>query len=216
VSTVPISLPLLTSGRSHFTGFPNYPRPQLPASKSNSSRWLNLSIFLSLSLTLLIVRKSKSKLRRLASLSMWQAPTWGPRPHFNYYIFRQLCVWGERPFRGEDECVVYKSCWPSPVQSFLGPSPARLVTILYLDARHPQPTGPGPRIYIRQVQSGPVIPPDTGFLSHRLLLAIRTDRVESTAPVAVQLLPWKHACERSGATAVAKFLVTRKIKMRCK
>jgi hypothetical protein len=32
----------------------------------------------------------------------------------------------------------------------------------------PQPGGPGPRIYIPLEQSGPVIPPGTGFPFHRL------------------------------------------------
>jgi hypothetical protein len=32
------------------------------------------------------------------------------------------------------------------------------------DSRHPQPGGPGPRIYIPQVQGGPVIPPGTGSI----------------------------------------------------
>jgi hypothetical protein len=37
------------------------------------------------------------------------------------------------------------------------------------DSRFPQPVGPGPRIYILQEQSDPVIPLDTGFPFHRLL-----------------------------------------------
>jgi hypothetical protein len=47
VSTITSSLPLLGSasngGRSPSSGFPNCPRPQLPASHSNSSQRLNLS-----------------------------------------------------------------------------------------------------------------------------------------------------------------------------
>jgi hypothetical protein len=31
------------------------------------------------------------------------------------------------------------------------------------DSRFRQPRGPGPRIYIRQEEDGPVIPPGTGF-----------------------------------------------------
>jgi hypothetical protein len=31
----------------------------------------------------------------------------------------------------EDRSIVYNCCWPSPVQSFSGPSPMRLVSIMY-------------------------------------------------------------------------------------
>jgi hypothetical protein len=55
VSTVTSSLPLLGSGfngrRSSSSGFPNYPRPQLPASNSKSSQWLSRSSSLTDSLT---------------------------------------------------------------------------------------------------------------------------------------------------------------------
>jgi hypothetical protein len=37
------------------------------------------------------------------------------------------------------------------------------VPLTVSDSRHPQPGGPGPRIYIPQEQGGPVIPPGTGF-----------------------------------------------------
>jgi hypothetical protein len=53
-----------------------------------------------------------------------------------------------------------------------GPSPAGLKTIFTVSgSRLPQPGGPGPRIYIRQEQRGPVIPPGTGF-PFRLLLRL--------------------------------------------
>jgi hypothetical protein len=46
-----------------------------------------------------------------------------------------------------------------------------------------QPAGPGPRIYIPQEQSGPVIPPDSGFPSRRLLrLAGLRWRYSTTPP----------------------------------
>jgi hypothetical protein len=55
--------------------------------------------------------------------------------------------------------VVYNCCWPSPAQSFSGPSLAGLMTTFYcLIFEAPQPGGPGPRIFISQVLSGPVIP----------------------------------------------------------
>jgi hypothetical protein len=70
----------------------------------------------------------------------------------------------------ENGSAVYNCCWSLTAQSFLGPSPAGLVTIFYcLRFETPQPGGPGPRISIPQEQGGPVIPPGTGFPFRRLL-----------------------------------------------
>jgi hypothetical protein len=70
----------------------------------------------------------------------------------------------------KDESVVYNCCWPSSAQSFSGPSPAKLMVILYCsDSRLPKPGGPSPRIYIPQEEDGPVIPPGTGFPFRRIL-----------------------------------------------
>jgi hypothetical protein len=61
-------------------------------------------------------------------------------------------------------------CWPSPAQTFSGPSPAGLLIILYSsNLRIPQPGGPGPRTYIPQEHGGPVIHTGTGFSFSRLL-----------------------------------------------
>jgi hypothetical protein len=74
------------------------------------------------------------------------------------------------PIRREDGSVVYNCCWPSPGQSFSGPSPVGVKTIFCCpDSRLPQPGGPGPCIYIPQEQGSPVILPGTGFPFHRLL-----------------------------------------------
>jgi hypothetical protein len=43
----------------------------------------------------------------------------------------------------------YNCCWSSPMQSFLGPSPAAVS-----DSRLPQPGRPGRRIYIPHEQGG--------------------------------------------------------------
>jgi hypothetical protein len=43
VFTSRCSVAASNGGRSPFSGFPNYPRAQLPASQSNNSRQLNLS-----------------------------------------------------------------------------------------------------------------------------------------------------------------------------
>jgi hypothetical protein len=51
-----------------------------------------------------------------------------------------------------------------------------------LDSRLPQPGGPGPRIYIRQEQGGPVISPGTGFTFRRLLRLVGIRWRYSTPP----------------------------------
>jgi hypothetical protein len=70
----------------------------------------------------------------------------------------------------EDESVIYNCCWPSPAQSFSGPSHAELMTIFY-SLRFDTPTTwrSGPCIYIPQEQGGPVISLGTGFPFRRLL-----------------------------------------------
>jgi hypothetical protein len=50
------------------------------------------------------------------------------------------------------------------------------------DSRLPQPVGPVPRIYIRQEQGGPVIPPGTGLPFRRLLRLIGLRWRYSTPP----------------------------------
>jgi hypothetical protein len=63
---------------------------------------------------------------------LWcQAPIWGVRPDFYYcqdscgFVDVGLWLWRE------DGSAVYNCCWPSPAQSFSGPSPLGLVTIFY-------------------------------------------------------------------------------------
>jgi hypothetical protein len=67
--------------------------------------------------------------------------------------------------------VIYNCCWPSSAHSFSGPSPAGLITTFYSLTLETRPTWwPGPRIYIPQEHSGPVIlPPGTGVPFRRLL-----------------------------------------------
>jgi hypothetical protein len=53
--------------------------------------------------------------------------------------FFQLNTWGHSPYVHplwrEDRSVVYNCCWPSPAQSFSGPSPAELMTTFYSQIR---------------------------------------------------------------------------------
>jgi hypothetical protein len=70
----------------------------------------------------------------------------------------------------ENGSATYNCCWSLSVQSFLGPSPAGLVTTFYCLRFETPPTWRlSPRTYIPQEQGGPVIPPGTGFPFCRLL-----------------------------------------------
>jgi hypothetical protein len=72
----------------------------------------------------------------------------------------------------ENVSAVYNYCWPSPAQSFSGPSPAGIVTIFTVsNSRLPQRGRQGPCIYIPQEQGDPVISPGTMF-PFRLLLRL--------------------------------------------
>jgi hypothetical protein len=58
-------------------------------------------------------------------------PHLGPRTRF--LLLSDSCGFVDvgRSLRREDGSVVYSRCWPSPAQSFSGPSPAWLPTIFY-------------------------------------------------------------------------------------
>jgi hypothetical protein len=58
-----------------------------------------------------------------ASLSWNKEPIWGLRPDFYYCQTVGGFVDVGRPIRREDGSVIYNCCWPSPAQSFSGPSP---------------------------------------------------------------------------------------------
>jgi hypothetical protein len=64
----------------------------------------------------------------------------------------------------EDASVMYNCCWPSPAQSFSGPSPAGLMTIFYCFRLETPPTWRARSPYIPQEHGAPVIPSGTGFL----------------------------------------------------
>jgi hypothetical protein len=97
-------------------------------------------------------------------------PHLGPKTRFLLLSDSYGLVDVGSPLSREDRSVVYNCCWPSPAQSFSGPSPVGLMTIFTIsDSRLPQPGGPGSRIYIPLEQGGPVTPPDTGFPFRRLL-----------------------------------------------
>jgi hypothetical protein len=64
-----------------------------------------------------------------ASLSWCQAPIWGVRPDLYYcHTVADLLMWGDL-FMTRERAYRLNCCWSSPAQSFLGPSPAGLVTL---------------------------------------------------------------------------------------
>jgi hypothetical protein len=86
------------------------------------------------------------------------------------FIQLRVCYFIAPSLTRERVCnLLYNCFWALPEQSLLGRSPVELTAIFYSHLRLPQPGGPGPRIYILQEQSGPVIPPGTGFPFCRLL-----------------------------------------------
>jgi hypothetical protein len=81
-----------------------------------------------------------------ASLSWNKAPIWNLRPDFYYcQTVAVLLMWGRSLCR-YDESVVYNCCCHSPLQSFSGPSPWELVTIVTVsDSRLPFSSPPTTR-----------------------------------------------------------------------
>jgi hypothetical protein len=105
--------------------------PQLSPASATS---LNYISQLTACLQTLSLDKSKSKYvtteGQSASLSWNKASVCGLRPDFYYcQTVGGLLMWGA--LSEEDGSIVYKCSWPSPAQSFLGPSPVGLVTIFY-------------------------------------------------------------------------------------
>jgi hypothetical protein len=60
-----------------------------------------------------------------------KAPIWGLWPDFYYCQDSCWFVDVGRSLWREDGSIVYSCCWPSPAQSFSGPSLVRLATIFY-------------------------------------------------------------------------------------
>jgi hypothetical protein len=89
-----------------------------------------------------------------------------PRETHDHYFFEPK-TYDDRPYVTSSMTrvgAVYNCFWPSPAQSFSGPSTPGLMIIFYcLRFEAPETWGPGPRIYTPQEQSDPVIPPGTGF-----------------------------------------------------
>jgi hypothetical protein len=102
----------------------NCPRPQLLASNSNSSQRLNPN-------SILTTTEFEVKILSWPTVSFGVSTHLGPKIRF--LLLSESCEFidvGCILWR-EDGSVVYNSCWPSPEQSFLGPSPEGLMTIFH-------------------------------------------------------------------------------------
>jgi hypothetical protein len=103
------------------------------------------------------------------SLSWRQAP-WDPRPEF---LFSNrtvaVIVLMQHPLGREMGLSFTIAAGPRQCSSQIRLPPGSWPHVTVSDWRLPQPEGPGPHIYIPQEQSGPVIPPSTGFPFRHLL-----------------------------------------------
>jgi hypothetical protein len=114
------------------------------------------------------ISKSKSKLYydlRSVSQSVLEkkAPIWGLRPDFYYcHTVAGLLMWGAL---SDERTGLSFTIVAGPRQR----SHSRLRYFAVSGSRLLQSGGPGPRIYIPQVQGGPVIPPSIGFPFRRPL-----------------------------------------------
>jgi hypothetical protein len=87
------------------------------------------------------------------------------------------------PLWWENGSVVYSCCWPSPAQSFSGPSPAGLVTTFSCLKFETPPTWKARSLYFYPTGIGwPSYTPGTGFPFRRLLRLIILRWKYSTPP----------------------------------
>jgi hypothetical protein len=111
---------------------------------------------------------------QLASLSWCQASNWDEWPIFlspwNFLYTVAGLLFCSALSDKRRVCNLLYNCFRAlPEQSLLGQSPTELTAIFYCLVWDSQPGRSGPRIYIPQEQSGPVVPPGTGFPFCRLL-----------------------------------------------
>jgi hypothetical protein len=171
------------SERSPSSPFPNCPRPQLPASNSNTSQRLNLSTRLTNSVThqqtnsptSWLTNSNKFKVnfmlhRRSVGRSLLVSSTrLKPKPRF--LLLSHSCEFVDlgRPLWREDGPVVYNCCCPSPTQSFSGPSPVGLMIVFYCLRFETPPTWRARSPYLYHPVTGWSRSPGTGFPFRRLL-----------------------------------------------
>jgi hypothetical protein len=109
-----------------FSGFPNCPRPQVPASHFSQ---------LLLSTDSVVKFKSNSKLcydQWLVGQSVLvSSPHLGPKTRFLLLLDSCRFVNVQHPLLQEARSVIYDCCWLLSVQSFSDPSPKGLMTIFY-------------------------------------------------------------------------------------
>jgi hypothetical protein len=98
---------------------------------------------------------------RSVSMSWYRAPLWDLRPDIT--SCRNTAVWNLRScFCGAPSLTRGRSAIYNVITQWSESRKTRNHTLLSL-LRHPQPRGPGSRIYIPQEQGGQVIPLGTGF-----------------------------------------------------
>jgi hypothetical protein len=123
--------------------------------------------------------KLYSERRSVGQFVLVSGPLWGPWSDFNFlclattfFLLHVGC-----PLWREDGSVICSAIthWLESHKTHNH----RLMSHLRL----PQPGGPGPFIYMPQEQSGPVIPPGTGFPFRRLLRFARLRRRYSNPPL---------------------------------
>jgi hypothetical protein len=103
--------------------------------------------------------------------SSWRQVPWNSRPVI-LFPNRTLAVIirMSHPLSWEDGSVVYDCCWSSQRSHSQGRVPQNSWPHFTVsDSKLPQTERPGVRIYIPQVQDGPIIPPSTGLPFRRLL-----------------------------------------------
>jgi hypothetical protein len=123
-------------GRSSYSGLPNCPRRQLPAFHFSQLQLSTVSATTGLSVKLLLAFASTGipgfRLLESQSQNHWRFTSshfvltpsllWFTTSIFFNRTFAVIVLmW--HPLWREDGPVVYNCCWPSPVQSFSGPSP---------------------------------------------------------------------------------------------
>jgi hypothetical protein len=153
--------PLVTiSNDGHFRsfGFQNCPHPSATAILS----WLLIQLLLSQEHSLQnqslfaiqdVFFTSRTEMLSLSYPSGDHDQIFITVQHLRFSRFRAPSLARGLPVIYTDNC--YSAL---PALTALGPSSAELVTVSHSHFGFPQPGGPGPRIYIRQEQGGPVIP----------------------------------------------------------
>jgi hypothetical protein len=128
--------------------------------------------------------------RRSVGLSILvSSPHLGPKTRF--LLLSDSCRFVEVgcPLWWEERYVIYNCCWPSPAQSFLGPSPAGFMTIFYCLWFDTPPTWRARLLYL--------YPPGTGWSSYTPRLWVRSSSPPASHRDAVEVFEVAIKCGNS-------------------